>query len=72
MTVVSKIIKQRSVMNQNDFDTWLLENLDNLLDEEKQQLHDGMMYAFDEDGHTGTWKTNVINKYYRENFLKDI
>lgn len=51
-------------MNQNDFDTWILENLDTLLAEEKQMLSDSMMYAFDEDGHTGAWKHDVINKYY--------
>jgi hypothetical protein len=64
MTVIGKIIHQRSIMNQNDFDTWILENLDNLFEEEKQMLTDAMMYAFDEDGHTGTWKYDVINKYY--------
>jgi hypothetical protein len=35
-----------------------------LFEEEKQMLTDAMMYAFDEDGHTGTWKHDVINKYY--------
>ncbi len=66
MTVIGKIIHQRSIMNQNDFDTWILENLDNLFEEEKQMLTDAMMYAFDEDGHTGTWKHDVINKYYNK------
>ena len=64
MTIVNKIAQQRSTMNQNYFDTCILQNLDVLFDEQKQMLTDAMMYAFDEDGHKGTWKHDVINKYY--------
>lgn len=30
---------------------------------ERQQLSDAMMYALDEDGHTGDWKVKFINDY---------
>ena len=30
---------------------------------ERQQLFDAMMYALDEDGHTGEWKVRFINDY---------
>lgn len=30
---------------------------------ERQQLFDAMMYALDEDGHTGEWKVKFINDY---------
>lgn len=32
-------------------------------DMERQQLFDAMMYALDEDGHTGDWKVKFINDY---------
>lgn len=32
-------------------------------DMERQQLFDAMMYALDEDGHTGEWKVKFINDY---------
>lgn len=35
---------------------------------ERQRLFDAMMYALDEDGHTGDWKVKFINEYYERNF----
>jgi hypothetical protein len=58
----------QATLNQNDFHSWLLDNRANLLELEKNQLSDAMMYAFDEDGHTGTWKQSVIDKYYNDKF----
>jgi hypothetical protein len=46
----------------------ILEDKHKYIEEEKQLISDAMMYAFDEDGHTGTWKQKVINKYYNEKF----
>ena len=33
---------------------------------EEKQLKDGMMYALDEDGHTGEWKHRFVNTYYEQ------
>lgn len=30
---------------------------------ERKRLFDAMMYALDEDGHTGDWKVKFINDY---------
>ncbi len=70
LTPIKSIILARSSMNQNDFDTWLVDNYARLLDEEKKFLSDGMMYAFDEDGHTGPWKRLVIDKYYNDKYME--
>ena len=69
-TAIQYIIAMEKMLNQNDFHSWLLDNRANLLELEKNQLSDAMMYAFDEDGHTGTWKQSVIDKYYNEKFGK--
>jgi hypothetical protein len=34
-----------------------------LLQMEKEQISKAMMYALDEDGHTGDWKVKFINDY---------
>lgn len=70
ITPIKSIILARSSMNQNDFDTWLVDNYARLLDDEKKMLSDGMMYAFDEDGHTGPWKRLVIDKYYNDKYME--
>jgi hypothetical protein len=33
---------------------------------EKEQIIDAMLYALDEDGHTGEWKLNFVNNYYNQ------
>ena len=33
---------------------------------EKQQIIDAIMYALDEDGHTGDWKIKFANDYYNK------
>jgi hypothetical protein len=36
----------------------------NLLDQEKRRMTDAVMYALDEDGHTGEWKIKFAKDYY--------
>lgn len=33
---------------------------------EKDQTINAIMYALDEDGHTGEWKISFADKYYKE------
>jgi len=35
---------------------------------EKEQITKAMMYALDEDGHTGDWKIKFVNEYYDRTF----
>ena len=35
---------------------------------EEKQIKDAMMYALDEDGHTGEWKVKFIDDYYKSSF----
>lgn len=37
---------------------------------ERKQIVDAILYALDEDGHTGAWKLKFANKYYEEKFGK--
>jgi hypothetical protein len=36
---------------------------------ERDQIQNAVMYGLDEDGHTGTWKLSVAQKYYNEKHL---
>jgi hypothetical protein len=69
ITPIQAILTAKSSMNQNDFDSWLVDNYAQLLADEKTLIHDAMMYAFDEDGHTGPWKRLVIDKYYNDRYM---
>ena len=69
ITPIQAVLTAKSSMNQNDFDSWLVDNYARLLADEKTLIHDAMMYAFDEDGHTGPWKRLVINKYYNDRYM---
>jgi hypothetical protein len=69
ITPIQAILTAKSSMNQNDFDSWLVDNYAQLLSDEKTLIHDAMMYAFDEDGHTGPWKRLVIDKYYNDRYM---
>jgi len=46
------------------------EDLQNGAAMEQKQLKDGMMYALDEDGHTGDWKQRFVNTYYEQMYEK--
>jgi hypothetical protein len=69
ITPIQAVLTAKSSMNQNDFDSWLVDNYAQLLSDEKTLIHDAMMYAFDEDGHTGPWKRLVIDKYYNDRYM---
>ncbi len=69
ITPIQAVLTAKSSMNQNDFDSWLVDNYAQLLADEKTLIHDSMMYAFDEDGHTGPWKRLVIDKYYNDRYM---
>jgi hypothetical protein len=36
---------------------------------ERDQIQAAVIYGLDEDGHTGTWKLSVAQKYYNEKHL---
>lgn len=36
----------------------------NLVQQEKRRIIDAIMYALDEDGHTGEWKIKFAKDYY--------
>jgi hypothetical protein len=68
MTPIRQVMEARSFRNQNDFDSWLLDNFDRLFNEEKEMIAEAMEYAFDEDGHSKTWRKAAIEKYYLEKY----
>jgi len=70
MTPIRQVMEARSFRNQNDFDSWLLDNFDRLFEAEKEMIADAMEYALDEDGHSKTWRKNVIEKYYLEKYIE--
>jgi len=35
---------------------------------DEEQTKNAMMYALDEDGHTGDWKIKFVNDYYNKTF----
>jgi hypothetical protein len=37
---------------------------------ERDQIQAAVIYGLDEDGHTGTWKLSVAQKYYNEKHLE--
>jgi site-specific DNA-cytosine methylase len=44
--------------------TQVFENLvSNLIEKEKRNIEDAIMYALDEDGHTGEWKIKFAKDY---------
>ena len=49
--------------------TEVFENLvANLLAKEKRNVEDAIMYALDEDGHTGEWKIKFANDYINKHY----
>lgn len=38
----------------------------NLIEKERRNVEDAIMYALDEDGHTGEWKLKFAKDYYTE------
>ena len=52
------------VRSRYETTTTVFENLvSNLLEKEKRNIKEAIMYALDEDGHTGEWKIKFANDY---------
>lgn len=41
----------------------------NLREQEKNNIKQAVLYALDEDGHTGDWKLAFAEKYFLDNFV---
>jgi hypothetical protein len=64
MTAVGRLavyVRDRYETSQN-FENFI----SNLIQQEKKQIIDAMMYALDEDGHTGDWKIKFVETYYNK------
>ena len=64
MTAVQRLavyVRDRYETSQN-FENFI----SNLIQQEKKQIIDAMMYALDEDGHTGDWKIKFVETYYNK------
>ena len=47
----------------------VFENLvSNLIQKEKRNMEEAIMYALDEDGHTGEWKIKFAKNYYTNKY----
>lgn len=46
----------------------IIKKCNQLLLMEKNQIIDAMLYALDEDGHTGEWKIKFVTNYYNQTF----
>jgi len=70
MTTVQKLIKTFDSLhkNGNDYEnllnTIMREELERSLADEEFMIKTAIMYALDEDGHTGEWKVKFAQKYY--------
>jgi hypothetical protein len=70
MTTVQKLIKVFDSLhkNGNDYESLvsriMKEELEKSLADEEFMLKTAIMYALDEDGHTGEWKVKFAQKYY--------
>lgn len=53
--------------------TEVFENLvSNLIEKERRNTEEAIMYALDEDGHTGEWKIKFAKNYYDERYKKTV
>ena len=70
MTTVQKLIKTFDSLhkNGNDYEnllnTIMRDELERSLADEELMIKTAIMYALDEDGHTGDWKVNFAKRYY--------
>lgn len=49
--------------------TGVFDNLvSNLIAKEKRNIEEAIMYALDEDGHTGDWKIKFAKDYYSKKY----
>lgn len=63
MTPIQKLTR---FLYDNEYwmDEALMAKCDELLKEEELMIKRAIMYALDEDGHTGDWKAEFANRYY--------
>lgn len=70
MTTIQKLIKTFDSLhkNGNDYEnlinTIMRDELERSLADEESMIKSAIMYALDEDGHTGEWKINFAKRYY--------
>jgi hypothetical protein len=70
MTTIQKLIKTFDSLEKggNDYEKLISvvmrEELERSLADEEFMLKTAIMYALDEDGHTGEWKVNFAKRYY--------
>jgi hypothetical protein len=71
LTAVESIIQKINNVKPSDFCS--IETIKQWCEQakeiEKQQMKDAVLYALDEDGHTGNWKLSVAQNYYNEKHL---
>ena len=64
-TAMQQLMKWMNDMSRvipfNQADCW--DKAEELLKVEEQQIRKAIMYALDEDGHTGEWKIKFANDY---------
>lgn len=59
LTAVEWLVSQLPIRMQN----YIQKDVEIAKQMERQRIHDAMMYALDEDGHTGEWKNRFIKDY---------
>ena len=70
MTTIQKLIKTFDSLHKNGNDyqnlinTIMRDELERSLADEESMIKSAIMYALDEDGHTGEWKINFAKRYY--------
>ena len=70
MTTIQKLIKTFDSLhkNGNDYEnlinTIMRDELERSLADEESMIKSAIMYALEEDGHTGEWKINFAKRYY--------
>ena len=56
----------QKVMGTDIFYYSIKEQVEQAKQMEKEQIIEAIMYALDEDGHTGDWKIKFANDYYKK------
>ena len=70
MTTIQKLIRTFDSLHKNGNDyqnlinTIMRDELERSLADEESMIKSAIMYALEEDGHTGEWKINFAKRYY--------
>ena len=67
-TVVQKIFEQMNLLSNSDFQSWMLNNTDELLLMEREQTVDAYCECWMMDGGNGNHKVKEANEYYNKTF----